>query len=227
LQKKPEENLKIRKLPAGKEEARKRRADALRNRDRILAVAREAFARSGAEPSMDEVARLAKVGPGTLYRNFPSRDALIEALYRTEVEKLAAAEREFAAQLEPLEALRAWLLLFVDYVATKRLYMPALQTMVCGTTEVFAASGDALMGAIGRLGKRAITAGAIRADVIPIDLVLALMGVAYIGSDYLGATEDWRQRSRRMVDVLIAGARASSEDRSGRRKSEVRREKKA
>jgi AcrR family transcriptional regulator len=187
--------------------SRKPRADALRNRERILAVAKAAFARSGAEPSMDEVARLAKVGPGTLYRNFPSRDALIEALYRSEVEKLAAAEQEFAAQFEPLEAFRAWLLLFVDYAATKRLYMPALQTMVCGTEEVFAASGSALIGAIERLGKRAIAAKAIRDDVVPMDLVLALMGVAFIGSEYLGAKEDWRKRSRRMVDVLIAGAR--------------------
>src|ERR1700761_1757790 len=101
-------------------ENKKPRADAQRNRQRILEVAKVAFSRSGAEPSMDEVARLAKVGPGTLYRNFPSRDALVEALYRAEVEKLAAAEREFAARLEPYEALRAWLFLFVDYIATKR-----------------------------------------------------------------------------------------------------------
>src|ERR1700753_2508066 len=112
-------------------ENKKPRADAQRNRQRILEVAKVAFSRSGSEPSMDEVARLAKVGPGTLYRNFPSRDALIEALYRSEVEKLAEAERKFTAELDPLEALRAWLLLFVDYVATKRLYTPALQTMVC------------------------------------------------------------------------------------------------
>jgi AcrR family transcriptional regulator len=181
------------------------RADAQRNRDRILLVAKEAFARSGTEPSMDEVARLARVGPGTLYRNFPSRDALIEALYRTEVEKLAAAEREFAAKFSPSEALRQWLLLFVDYIATKRLYMPALQTMVCGTTAVFRESGKALNEAIEALGSRAIQAGTMRADVKPMDLVLALMGVAYIGSDYLGVHEDWRARSRKMVDVLIAG----------------------
>jgi AcrR family transcriptional regulator len=190
---------------------RKPRADARRNRERILAVAKQAFARSGAEPSMDEVARLANVGPGTLYRNFPSRDALIEALYRSEVEKLAAAERDFAQRLEPLEALRAWLLLFVDYVATKRLYTPALQTMVCGTDEVFAASGSTLMRAIDGLQARAISAGAIRADVQVIDLVLALMGISYIGSEYIGDGEDWGQRSRRMVTVLIAGSAPAPE----------------
>jgi AcrR family transcriptional regulator len=190
-------------------ENKKPRADAQRNRERILEVAKQAFSRSGGEPSMDEVARLAKVGPGTLYRNFPSRDALIEALYRAEVEKLAAAEREFAARLEPLEALRAWLLLFVDYIATKRLYMPALQTMVCGTEVVFASSGTALTGAIQALGSRAIAAGVIRPDIVPMDLVLALMGVAYIGSEHISPTEDWRKRSRRMVDVLLDGSRPS------------------
>jgi AcrR family transcriptional regulator len=197
-------------------ENKKPRADARRNRQRILEVAKVAFSRSGAEPSMDEVARLAKVGPGTLYRNFPSRDALVEALYRAEVEKLAAAEQEFAARLGPYEALRAWLFLFVDYIATKRLYMPALQTMVCGTEEVFAASGTALTGAIEALGSRAIAAGVIRSDVVPMDLVLALMGVAYIGSEYLGATEDWRMRSRRMVDVLLDGSRPAPRKRARR-----------
>ncbi|MFT4112685.1 TetR/AcrR family transcriptional regulator [Silvibacterium sp.] len=190
--------------PAGKaaEAERKPRADAQRNRERILAVAKDAFARAGSEPSMDEVARLAKVGPGTLYRNFPSRDALIEALYRTEVEKLADSAQALSAKLEPVAALRAWLLVLVDYMAAKRLYMPALQTMVCGTTDVFAATGEVLIGAMDMLTSRAVAAGEIRADVPPMDLMLALFGVAYAGP-----SEDWQGRARRMVDVLLAGAR--------------------
>ncbi|GGH06967.1 TetR/AcrR family transcriptional regulator [Silvibacterium dinghuense] len=184
------------------ESLRKPRADAQRNRERILAVAKEAFARSGAEPSMDEVARLAEVGPGTLYRNFPSRDALIEALYRVEVEKLAASARELSARLKPGDALREWLWLLVDYMGAKRLYMPALQTMVCGTADVFAVSGAALSGAIELLGTRAIAAGVIRADVAPMDLMLALFGVAYGGPK-----EDWQERARRMVHVLLVGAK--------------------
>src|SRR5882762_10024943 len=99
---------------------RKPRTDALLNRERLLEVAKEAFTRSGANASLDDIARDAGVGAGTLYRHFPTRDALIEAVYRTEVEKLAAAEREFSAALLPVEALRAWMLLFVDYIATKQ-----------------------------------------------------------------------------------------------------------
>src|SRR5580692_4219423 len=95
---------------------RKPRTDAQRNRERILEVAKEAFSRSGANTSLDDIARQAGVGAGTLYRHFPTRENLLEAVYRTEVEKLAAAERTFAETLPPVEALRAWMLLFVDYI---------------------------------------------------------------------------------------------------------------
>src|ERR1035438_1882811 len=94
---------------------RKPRADAQRNRERILVVAKQAFTRSGANTSLDDIAKQAGVGPGTLYRHFPTRDELLEAVYRTEVEKLAAAERKFAETLPPIEALRAWMFLSVDY----------------------------------------------------------------------------------------------------------------
>src|SRR6476620_917354 len=104
---------------------RKPRTDAQRNRERILEVAKRAFTRSGANASLDDIAKEAGVGPGTLYRHFPTRDELLEAVYRTEVEKLAAAERKFTETLPPVEALRAWLLLFVDYIATKRIIAPA------------------------------------------------------------------------------------------------------
>src|ERR1700752_5151812 len=95
-----------------KQAGRKPRADAQRNRERILEVAKEAFTRSGANASLDEIARQSGVGAGTLYRHFPTRDALLEAVYRTEVEKLAAAERKFAETMPAIEALRAWMLLF-------------------------------------------------------------------------------------------------------------------
>jgi AcrR family transcriptional regulator len=98
-------------------------------------VAKEAFTRSGANASLDDIAKQAGVGPGTLYRHFPTRDKLLEGVYRTEVEKLAAAEREFAETMPPLEALRAWLLLFVDYIATKHIIAPALNTPAGGSLE--------------------------------------------------------------------------------------------
>src|SRR6266852_6763701 len=120
--------------------ARKPRVDAQRNRDRVLEAAKEAFTRSGADASLDDIAKQAGVGPGTLYRHFPSREALIEAVYRTEVEKLAAAQRNFAETMPPIEALRAWMLLFVDYIAAKKIIAPALNTLIGDPTKVFEAS---------------------------------------------------------------------------------------
>jgi AcrR family transcriptional regulator len=110
--------------------ARKPRTDAQRNRERILEVAKLAFSQSGVSASLDEIAKQAGVGPGTLYRHFPTREDLLEAVYRTEVEKLAAAERKFADTLPPVEALRAWMLLFVDYIAAKQIIAPVLNALV-------------------------------------------------------------------------------------------------
>src|SRR5271169_3330062 len=118
----------------------KLRIDAQRNRERILEVAKQAFTRSGADTSLDDIARQAGVGPGTLYRHFPTREELLVAVYRTEMEKLAAAEQRFAATMPPIEALRAWLLLFVDVVAAKQIIAPALNTLVGDPKKVFEAS---------------------------------------------------------------------------------------
>ncbi len=181
---------------------RKPRADAQRNRERILEVAKEAFNRSGVNASLDEIAKLAKVGPGTLYRHFPTRDALLEAVYRTEVEKLAAAETRLAASLPPVQALRAWLLLFVDYMATKQIIAPALNTMVGGPSRVYESSGALLTASISALVQRAVASGEILPDLDPIDLLRALYGVSS-----MAASPDWPQRARRLVDILIAGAR--------------------
>src|SRR6266566_6643331 len=127
---------------------RKPRTDAQRNRERILEVAKEAFTRSGASTSLDDIAKQAGVGAGTLYRHFPTRDELLEAVYRTEVEKLAAAQRKFAEGLPPIEALRAWMLLFVDYIATKKIIAPALNALVGGPSKVFEASHTQIWEAI-------------------------------------------------------------------------------
>ena len=109
-------------IKASKAPPRKPRSDAQRNRERILEVAKQAFTRSEANTSLDDVAKAAGVGAGTLYRHFPTRDALLEAVYRTEVERLAAAQQKFAETMPPVEALRAWMLLFVDYIAAKADY---------------------------------------------------------------------------------------------------------
>jgi len=181
---------------------RKPRTDAQRNRDRILEVAKEAFARSGANASLDDIAKQAGVGAGTLYRHFPSRDALVEAVYHNEVEKLGAAERELSRKLPPVEALRAWMLLFVDYIATKQIIAPALNTLLGGPSKVYEASRSQIQGAIDALVKRAIKSGEIRRDLDPFDLLRALIGVSNVAS-----TPDWRQSARRLVDILISGSR--------------------
>ena len=181
---------------------RKPRTDAQRNRERILEVAKQAFTRAGVAASLDDIAREAGVGAGTLYRHFPTRDALIEAVYRTEVEKLAAAEQRFAATMRPLEALRAWMLLFVDYIATKQIIAPALNTLVGGPSRLFEGSRAAVQGAIEALVKRAIQSGEIRKDLDPLDLLRALVGVSNVAS-----APDWRPSARRLVDILITGSR--------------------
>jgi AcrR family transcriptional regulator len=185
--------------------ARKPRADAQRNRSRILETAKEAFTRAGADVSLDEIAKQSGVGPGTLYRHFPTRDALLEAVYRTEVEKLAAAEREFAATMPPVEALRAWMLLFVDYIAAKEIIAPALNTLVGGHSRVFEATGHMVKGAINALAERAVQSGDIRSDLDPLDLLRALVGVSNVAS-----APDWRQSARRLVEILIAGSRPNA-----------------
>jgi AcrR family transcriptional regulator len=183
--------------------ARKPRADAQRNRERILEVAKDAFTREGANVSLDEVAKQAGVGPGTLYRHFPTRDALLEAVYRSEVAKLAGAESEFAKTMPPIEALRAWMLLFVDYIAAKQIIAPALNTMVGGPSKIFQATGGQVKDAIGALVKRAVESGDLRADTEPLDLLRALGGVSNVP---MGG--DWKQSARRLVEILILGSRA-------------------
>src|SRR5215472_2469698 len=183
---------------------RKLRTDAAENRERILEAAKEAFARFGANTSLDDIAKQAGVGPGTLYRHFPARDALIEAVYRTEVEKMAAAQRELSEKLAPAEALRAWMLLFVDHIAAKQIIAPALNTIVGGPSKLFEGSRSQMTGAINTLVSRAIESGDIRPDLDPFDLLRALIGVANVAS-----TPDWRQSARRLVDILLTGSRPS------------------
>ena len=166
-------------------------------------MAKDAFTRFGADASLDDIAKQANVGPGTLYRHFPTREALIEGVYRTEVEKLAAAEQKFAAAMPPLEALRAWMLLFVDYIAAKQIIAPALNTLVGGHAKVIEASYAQIHQAIRALVRAAIESGDIRSDLDAVDLLKALVGVAYVAN-----SPDWQQSARRLVDILITGSRA-------------------
>jgi AcrR family transcriptional regulator len=181
---------------------RKPRVDAQRNRERILEVAKVAFTRSGANASLDDIAKQAGVGPGTLYRHFPTREELLQAVYRSELEKLAAAEKNLAETMTPIEALRAWLLLFVDAIAAKQLIAPALHTLVGDHKKVFAASYAQMQEAIRALVKRAVKNGDIRKDLDAMDLIRALVGVANVTTG-----PDWQQSARRLVDILVTGSR--------------------
>ena len=187
----------------GTKTLRKPRTDALRNRERILEVAKDAFTRHGAQASMDEIAKQAQVGAGTLYRHFPSREELLKAVYRTEIEKLAEAQRTFSETLSPVEALRAWLLLFVEAIAAKQVIAPALKELAGDPKKVFEASYLQIQEAVRALVKRAIQSGDLRNDLDPADLLRALVGVAHVAD-----TTDWQQSARRLVDILIAGSRA-------------------
>src|SRR5580700_5839759 len=181
---------------------RKPRTDAQRNRERILEVAKEAFTRSGANASLDDIAKQAGVGPGTLYRHFPTREELLKAVYRAELEKLAAAEQKFAQTMPPVAALRAWLLLFVEAIAAKQLIGPALNTLLGDPKKVFEASYAKMHQAVRALVKRGVDSGEIRGDLDPTDLLWALVGVSNVASG-----PDWQSSARRLVDILIVGSR--------------------
>ena len=183
---------------------RKPRSDAQRNRERILEVAKGAFTRYGADASLDEIAKQAGVGAGTLYRHFPTRDALIEAVYHSEVEKLAAAAGKFAAAMPPMEALRAWMLLFVDYIAAKHIIAPALNSVAGGPSRLYEGSRGLVQGAIEELVKRAKKSGDVRRDIEAFDLLRAVIGVSHVASG-----PDWQPSAKRLVDILIAGSRST------------------
>ena len=181
---------------------RKQRSDAQQNRERILVVAKKAFAKSGANASLDDIAKQAGVGAGTLYRHFPSREDLLKAVYQAAAEKLATAATEFAETLPPIDALRAWMMLFVDYIADKQIIAPVLNALVDDPHKLYEASYRQIWEAVRSLVKRAIKSGEIREDLDAIDLLRALVGVASVG-----ASSDWQQSARKLVDILILGSR--------------------
>jgi AcrR family transcriptional regulator len=185
---------------------RKPRADAQRNRERIIEVAKDSFAKSGGEVSLDDIAKRAGVGPGTLYRHFPTRGELLEAVYRTEVEKLVVAHLDYARTLPPVKALRAWMRLFVDYIAAKRLIAPALNSLATDPCKLYESTRDRIQGAVNALVQATIESGDMRPDIDAMDLLRALVGVSNVAS-----VPDWPQSAKKLVDILIAGSRPSAE----------------
>jgi AcrR family transcriptional regulator len=187
-------------LNADRPEARKPRADSLRNREQLLEAGKAAFTAVGADVPLEEIAQRAGLGIGTLYRHFPTRDALLAAVYRREVEQLTASAETLLAVGPPAEALKAWLHVLVDYMATKRVIAPALQASPGEGQAAYAASGPAIAQALNRLAQAAAQSGDIRADVGPDDLYRMLIGVSY-GYDQ----PDWEPSARRLIEILMAG----------------------
>ncbi|MCZ7418227.1 MULTISPECIES: TetR/AcrR family transcriptional regulator [unclassified Micromonospora] len=178
------------------------RADALRNRQRLLEAAVRAFSRSGAEVTLEQIARDAGVGIGTLYRHFPTREALVEAAYRNELERLCDSAAELLDQLPPEAAIRAWMDRFIDYLATKREMADALRLVIAAGTNPFAQSRDRLLAALDRLLAAGAAAGTVRSDVDPGDVLAGLSGVSLAA----GGREQ-RDQARRLLDLLMDGLR--------------------
>ena len=181
---------------------RKPRADAERNRESLVSAGKDVFTQSGPNASLEEITRRAKVGIGTLYRHFPNRDSMIEAVYRREVEQLAISAKELGKLSEPADALYKWMRLFIDYIATKKVLASAVCSTLPGAPELASSSGARIMEAITSLVNAGAASGEIRPDVIPGDLLRALAGFAYGG---IGA--DWKPRALRLVDLLMDGLR--------------------
>src|ERR1700733_11639116 len=185
---------------------RKPRADAIRNRERVLEAAKAVFSAGGPEASLEAVAKRAGVGIGTLYRHFPTREALFEAVYRREVQQLGELAEALKSEADPVDALRRWLRSNVEFVATKKGMSAALALAVQSTSELTAFSFDRLTKAVGAFLDRAIAAGDIPAHISPEDLLRALVGMCYL-HDQPG----WQKSVVRLLDVFVDGLRVRSD----------------
>ncbi|GAA2306443.1 helix-turn-helix domain-containing protein [Streptomyces violaceusniger] len=181
------------------------RADAQRNREKILSVAVRVFAEEGLDAHLERIAKEAGVGTGTLYRNFPTRELLIEAAYRNELARLCGAAPELLAALPPREALRAWLGRFMDYVNAKLGMADALRGVVATGVNPYAQSHEMIQDALSRLMDAAVAAGVIRSDIGAIDMFAALTGIALAS----GKPEQ-REQADRLLDLTLDGLSAGS-----------------
>ena len=187
------------------ETVRRPRADAVRNRERVLEAAKVVFSAGSPDASLEAVARRAGVGIGTLYRHFPTREALFEAVYRREVQQLGELAEALKSEAEPVDALRRWLRSNVEFIATKKGMLAALALAVHGSSELYAHTFDRLTKAVGALLDRAVAAGEIRSDISPEDLLRTLVGMCYM-HDQPG----WQKNVVRLVDVFVDGLRVQT-----------------
>jgi AcrR family transcriptional regulator len=183
-------------------DARARRADAARNRDTLLAAATRAFASSESEPSMRAIAREAGVGIATLYRHFPTRESLVDAVYQDQVERLTLGANELLQQLLPAEALRRWMDLFADWLATKHGMLDTLLAMIESGEIALAHTRTELLGVITTILEAGRAAGDLRADITAEDIAASLIGILTVA----GKPEQHAQ-AKRLLDLLMDGLR--------------------
>ena len=190
------------------ERARKLRADAVRNRERVLAAAKAVFRTGGADASLEAVALRAGVGIGTLYRHFPTREALYEAVYQHEVQQLWELAERLQDEASPVEALRRGMHAVVEFVATKKGMSAALALAVTGSSELHARSSPRLEKAARILLERAVAAGEIRSGIDPGDLMRAVVGMCLLHNK-----PGWQANVLPLVDVLVDGLRVGAKQR--------------
>ncbi|MFI6445611.1 TetR/AcrR family transcriptional regulator [Kitasatospora sp. NPDC050543] len=183
-----------------RETGRPLRADAQRNRDKILAAAVRVFAEEGLDAHLERIAKEAGVGSGTLYRNFPTREILIEAAYRNELSRLCDAAPDLLAALAPREALRAWMGRFIDYATAKLGMADALRALVESGVNPYAQSHEMMLAALTSLLAAGVEAGTIRSDIGPTDMFAALTGIALAS----GKPEQ-RAQAERLLDLTLDG----------------------
>ncbi|MGW4825252.1 TetR/AcrR family transcriptional regulator [Streptomyces sp. NPDC004227] len=183
------------------------RADARRNREKILSAAVRVFAEEGLEAHLERIAKEAGVGSGTLYRNFPTREALIEAAYRNELSRLCDAAPDLLAAMPPHEALRAWMGRFIDYATAKLGMAEALRAVVDSGVNPYAQSRELIMNALTSLMDAATAARTIRSDIGPTVMFAALTGVALAS----GKPEE-REQAERLLDLTLDGLKYGTAD---------------
>jgi AcrR family transcriptional regulator len=177
------------------------RADAQRNRERLLEAAVRAFSHDGPDVTLDSIAKDAGVGIGTLYRHFPTREALVDAAYQNELARLCDGVTELLATLPPDVAARTWMDRFIDYMTTKRGMADALGAVIASGGNPYAHSKDRLMTAIAALLDAGVEAGTIRSDIGPLDILAWLGGVSMMGEFVT------RDVAGRMLNLLMDGLR--------------------
>jgi AcrR family transcriptional regulator len=182
--------------------ARAQRADATRNRDQLLAVASRVFAAAGTEPSMRAIAREAGVGIATLYRHFPTRESLVDAVYRDQVERLTTGARELLDELAPAAAMRHWADLFGDWIATKNGMLDTLLAMIEAGEIAHARTRTELLAAITLILDAGRGAGDLRSDVSAEDVAASLIGIFTVAP-----RPGHEARAGRLLDLLMDGLR--------------------